>query len=270
MPKWISNPTMRVAQTSKSCVGEWLYAIGKTEYFQPRMRGESIRSWLNVILEHSLLGNIIDVVMIMLSLLLVLTFIVHNWEELQDIDPPWMKVLEIGTGVIFTVDYITRFYAAVERFQYVIGFFSIVDLLTVAPVWIELALSEAGVDSGSARTYLRPIRVLRALRVLRAYRILNFLKSEFDKQLFLTLLMLVSIILCSAGIVQAIELCEPPLLDTNGTIIVDYDPTNCKDFNHPEPCCQSLSFYTLIYFIIVTITTVGKTFAFPKYMPLER
>jgi hypothetical protein len=197
----------------------------------------------------------------------VLTFVAHNWEELQDEDPTWMKVLEYVTGVIFTVDYITRFYAAPDRLQYTIGFFSVIDLLTVAPVWIELGLSEAGVDAGNARTYLRPIRVLRALRVLRAYRILNFLDTEFEKQLFLTLLMLISIILCSAGIVQAIELCDPPLAYANATLITitdDYVATSCKDPAHEDPCCQSMPFYTLIYFIIVTITTVGYGDFSPK------
>jgi hypothetical protein len=191
--------------------------------------------------------------MIVLSLLLVATFVAHNWEALQDTDPFWMKVMEYVTGVIFTVDYITRFYAASDRFKYTIGFFSIVDLLTVAPVWIELIMSEAGISAGGARTILRPIRVLRALRVLRAYRILNFLDTELEKQTFLTLLMLISIILCSAGIVQAIELCNP----VDDTIDM-YEPT-CKDpeLFEGDACCQDLPFYTLIYFVVVTITTVG-------------
>eukprot|EP00935_MAST-01C_sp_MAST-1C-sp1_P000707 g707.t1 len=142
-----------------------------------------------------------------------------------------------------------------------------VDLVTVLPVWIELGMSSTGQSSDSGtRAILRPVRVLRVLRVLRAYRILNFLKTEFSKQAFLVSLAAGSLILCTSGMMQAFELCNS--LDdilVNGSVPEDYELT-CKDPGYPDPCCQNLPFYTLLYFSVVTFTTVGYGDFSPKAM----
>jgi voltage-gated potassium channel len=202
------------------------------------MRGESYQLWIQRNLDNSLFGQILDLVMITISLMLVGMFIQHNWYGMADDDPPWMALVEIVTGAIFTLDYFVRMYAADDTFAYVFGPFSIIDILTVAPVWLQIILENTMSGSNdSHKKFLRPIRVLRALRVLRAYRILNFLKTELQKQSFIIALILISLVLCSSGIVQAVEYCQPDQEDGDG--------------------CQNLAFYTVIYFILVTITTVG-------------
>lgn len=81
--------------------------------------------------------------------------------------------------------------------------------------------------------FLRPIRVLRALRILRAYRILSFTKSAVQRQLFMVLLTVVSVIVCTTGMIQALEYNDDPR----------------------TPNGQSLPFLEAMYFIVVTITT---------------
>jgi hypothetical protein len=276
-----------------------LHRLWKLEYVQPQLKGESLRSWLGKNLDYALAGQLLDVVMIILSLMLVAIFVWHNWCGLQEADYAWMNVLEYTTGTIFTIDYCVRFYAAEDRIAYTLGPFSIIDILTVLPVWLELVFEALNLPLSGSRKILRPIRVLRALRVLRAYRILNFLGDEVTRKTFIVGLIAVSLILCSSGIFQALEYCEPQL----DAFLVDRTTANNDMFNWedgilrdrygssksdcdsgrsvcqweateklmPGQCpeimqldagdghgpCQTLTFYDAMYFVIVTITTVG-------------
>ena len=61
--------------------------------------------------------------------------------------------------------------------------------------------------------FLRPLRVLRALRILRAYRMLNLAGSQLQRQGFVLFLTVVSLIICTTGILQAMEYCDPKYHD---------------------------------------------------------
>ena len=92
--------------------------------------------------------------------------------------------------------------------------------------------ASAGIGQVEAQ-FLRPIRVLRALRILRAYRILSFTTDAVQRQVFMVLLTVVSVIVCTTGVVQALEYNEDPR----------------------DPHGQNLPFLDAMYFIVVTITT---------------
>lgn len=78
--------------------------------------------------------------------------------------PHWavtvLHVTEIGTVLIFTVEYVLRILAAEDRLKFIFSFYGLVDLLSIAPFFL------AGLDV----RYLRSLRVLRVLRVLKLQR----------------------------------------------------------------------------------------------------
>ena len=169
---------------------------------------------------------------------------------------------ELVFTLFFMVDYLMHFYAAESRLAFLTSFFALIDLVTIVPVRVASRACGCGtpLTAGSLRCPLMqvlfrwgvslssgtslsevqtvwrgPVRVLRALRILRAYRILSFSRSAVQRQLFMVLLTVVSVIVCTTGIMQALE----------------------YDHGHEGHVGQSLSFLDAMYFIIVTITTGG-------------
>lgn len=213
-----------------------------------QLRGESFRSWMNATLENSTMGQIVDGIQITLSLLLVGLSIWLNWDgPFTAAEPSWMETTELTFSIVFTVEYAARLYAAENRCAYVVSFFALVDLVTVLPVYATLAIvgNANGAEDDISRVrsqFLRPIRVLRALRILRAYRLLAFSTSAIQRQMSVVALTVVSLVVCTTGIIQALEYSDDPD-DADG---------------------QTLPFLDAMYYIIVTITTVGYGDISPK------
>ena len=215
--------------------------------------------------KQSLFGQLLDIVIIFLSLIQVVIFIVINlegpgkgpinWVEpysryperanwgdpYLEQEPTWVRQVEIGFGFFFTVEYLIRLSVARDRTRHFFSIFPLVDLVTVLPIWIEIIILQLDLSkrSDSLATTFRPIRVLRALRIFRAYRLLQFSKSRLQRQVFLLVFSAISIIICVAGIFQTLEAC-----------LVTED-----QFLTGE--CQDLGFIDAIYFIVSSITTVG-------------
>lgn len=203
-----------------------------------------------MVLESSRLSTYIDALQIILSLLLVGFAVWFSWDgpETEE-EPQWMTTTELIFTFLFTIDYFAHFYAAEDRCAFVTSFFAIIDAITILPVYLQWYINASTQDNPGFNQvdqlqsqFLGPLRVLRALRILRAYRILSFTKSAVQRQLFLVLLTVVSVIVCTTGIIQALEF--------------NADPRS--------PTGQSLRFLEAMYFIVVTITTVGFGDVAPK------
>ena len=165
-------------------------ALRRSQWFQfrklllPMMRGESVRDYMERNLDQSLVGQVYDVFIIMLSLFQVLVFVWFNRfgpgknaDGSDFVEPLWSEYIEIIFGVIFSFDYILRFYVARSRVNYVSSAFAIVDLLTVLPVWITVCLNlamsgsiftpQGGSLSNQAAQQMEQTAILRPIRVLR-------------------------------------------------------------------------------------------------------
>lgn len=79
--------------------------------------------------------------------------------------------MDVVLTIFFTIDYIMRWVAAHNRISYPFQLFPIIDLVTVVPVYIEVARG-AG-DDAQDLLFLRFVRVLRIARILRAFKIMN-------------------------------------------------------------------------------------------------
>ncbi|KAF0714656.1 hypothetical protein AaE_011521, partial [Aphanomyces astaci] len=92
-----------------------------------------------------------------------------------------------------------------------------------------------GKDDSDFKKQANALKTLRGLRFLRSFRLLVFAKTAKGRQAGILFLTVMSIIFCSAGIIQAIEACN-----------------NVGDYK-----CQDLEIYNAAYFVVITISTLG-------------
>lgn len=98
--------------------------------------------------------------------LIVLSLITFSVETIPSLGDSVVRVLrwtEIVIVVIFTVEYVARVWLATQKTRYVLSFFGIVDLLSIVPFYLGLAVD---------------LRSMRILRFFRLFRALKFLRGE--------------------------------------------------------------------------------------------
>ncbi|KAF0682621.1 Aste57867_25258 [Aphanomyces stellatus] len=224
--------------TMKSRVLVWLDKL-KMIFIRPRMRGESFRKWVSRNMDHSPLATLIDVFQVVLGITVTAIYFHANWKHFQAVaESPTIQNIQIVIGIFFTLDYIVRFFAADSREMFVLSSDSFIDLATILPQWMEMAIS----DESGFKNQANALKTLRALRFLRAFRLLVFAKTAKGKQACVLFLTVMSIIICTAGIFQALEQCPSPTA------------TNC----------QTLEIYNACYLVVITIATVGYGDLAPK------
>lgn len=73
-----------------------------------------------------------------------------------------MGTVELVCTVLFTLDYLARWYAAEHRGAYIFSFYALIDVVTILPVYAQ-SIIEAAPSVGSigdeTEQFLRPIRV---------------------------------------------------------------------------------------------------------------
>ena len=79
-----------------------------------------------------------------------------------------LRRLDIFIASIFSIDYLTRFYASPKRGKFVINIFNIFDLIAILPTFV------AGIDGFQV---MRGARVIRALRVFRLIKIIGLVRT---------------------------------------------------------------------------------------------
>lgn len=96
--------------------------------------------------------------------LIVLSLIAFALETLPNLPEKYrefLRIFEIGTVLIFTVEYVFRFWFSRSRLSYLLSFFGIIDLVAILPFYIL-----SGVDLRSVRAFslLRLFRLLKLAR----------------------------------------------------------------------------------------------------------
>src|SRR3989344_5443499 len=85
------------------------------------------------------------------------------------------RYLEYAIGMIFMMEYFTYIYITEKKRSYIFSFYGIIDLLSIAPTFLNLMNLEF------LRT-LRIIRLLRLFRLLKLVRILEFIQNRYEKE----------------------------------------------------------------------------------------
>ncbi|KAE9038279.1 hypothetical protein PR003_g5987 [Phytophthora rubi] len=208
-------------------------------YLVKRFEGEPLREWVERNLESSLAGNIFNATTTVLSTFQALFHISLNWTGLRIGFDPWMQELDFCLNLVFTLEYALHVYAAFDRLEYILGFLPMVEFAVVLPSWFDLITAYTP-SITSASTLPQISRMLRPLRFIRIFRLVQFAKSSLQQQASAAMLTIVSIVFATAGVVQATEAC---------LAVCDDEPRVCK--------CRDLSFPNLLYFVVVSISTLG-------------
>ncbi|POP47259.1 transporter [Superficieibacter electus] len=140
--------------------------------------------------------------------------------------------LEAGFTFLFTLEYCLRVFSWPKPAKYVFGFWGIVDLVTILPLYVILLWPEIGLEYVFAWRALRVIRVLRILKLLRLMPALNGLWAAMVNsrhQLILFYSFIAIIMVIAGALMYGIE----------------------------GPANGFTTLSTAVYWAIVTVTTVG-------------
>ncbi|BES88243.1 Calcium-activated BK potassium channel alpha subunit [Nesidiocoris tenuis] len=178
-------------------------------------------------------GRILVVLVFILSIAsLIIYFIDASSEEVEKCQK-WSdnvtQQIDLAFNIFFMVYFFIRFIAASDKLWFMLEMYSFVDYFTIPPSFVSIYLDRTWIG-------LRFLRALRLMTVPDILQYLNILKTSSSIRLAQLVSIFISVWLTAAGIIH--------LLENSG------DP---MDFANP----QQLSYWTCVYFLIVTMSTVG-------------
>ncbi|XP_039278330.1 calcium-activated potassium channel slowpoke isoform X9 [Nilaparvata lugens] len=178
-------------------------------------------------------GRILVVLVFILSIAsLIIYFIDASSEEVERCQK-WSnnvtQQIDLAFNVFFMVYFFIRFIAASDKLWFMLEMYSFVDYFTIPPSFVSIYLDRTWIG-------LRFLRALRLMTVPDILQYLNILKTSSSIRLAQLVSIFISVWLTAAGIIH--------LLENSG------DP---MEFSNP----QQLSYWTCVYFLIVTMSTVG-------------
>ncbi|XP_050429921.1 calcium-activated potassium channel slowpoke isoform X2 [Adelges cooleyi] len=178
-------------------------------------------------------GRILVVLVFILSIAsLIIYFIDASNEEVERCQK-WShnvtQQVDLAFNIFFMVYYFIRFIAASDKLWFMLEMYSFVDYFTIPPSFLSIYLGRTWIG-------LRFLRALRLMTVPDILQYLNILKTSSSIRLAQLVSIFISVWLTAAGIIH--------LLENSG------DPFEFKNQ-------QRLSYWTCVYFLIVTMSTVG-------------
>jgi Ion transport protein len=148
----------------------------------------------------SYFGTVWDINQIMLALLACAMYVaelsVHDYDSLVV-----YSITEIVITQFFLVDFLFNWFVSHSSASFFTEPLVIVDIITIAPVYIGLFV---GNSKNANLSIFRFIRILRLVRILRAFRVLRGL-SGIQKQMITLVLTLLSLIFLASGVIQLFE-----------------------------------------------------------------
>jgi len=139
-----------------------------------------------------------------------------------------LATVELWLSGFFILDFVFRVYISRPAWRYVLSMAGIIDILTIVPV----VLGATDVDVGDL-SFLSLARVLRILRIVRVHRTFAYVESEVTRSLLKLGLSVMSLVFVAAGVFHAVE-----------NILVYRNS-------------GELDYFTAVYFIVVSVSTVG-------------
>lgn len=186
----------------------------------PTLREKVAQSFENV---NTSVGVAINLAILALTILSLVIFVIQTYP----ISPTARSILndlDFAVLILFTIEYILRFWSARSRVKFFFDFFAIIDLISILPLFL------GGID-------VRFFRIFRWFRLLKLIRLTNsdlfaFKFKVKDQVIFIRIyLVLFSTVFIYSGLIYQIE-----------------HPNNPELFDN---------FFDALYYSIVTMTTVG-------------
>lgn len=142
---------------------------------EPRQMGFRSALQFYLIDCSTLPGKLIDILIIVLNLAVCAILVVETY-PVSAAFRDFMWRVEIGIVGIFIVEYAARLYGARNRLKQMVDIYSVIDLVTILPTIILVAVS---IDGGQA-----DIGAVGVVRGLRIFRILRFFRFTADPDFF--------------------------------------------------------------------------------------
>nr|WP_313974026.1 ion transporter [uncultured Psychrobacter sp.] len=223
-----------------------------------------LRNRIHIIIEgtDTRLGKLFDIVLLMAILASVAVLMLDSVLYMRLQYGTLFRYAEWFFTILFTIEYILRWFSAPNRFRYAFSFFGIVDLLSVLPSYLSLVFG--GVQ------YLLVIRILRILRVFRVLKLNTYmqqagflasaLKTSQQKitVFFLSLVLLVTIFGSVAYVVEGPENGFTSIPISIYWAVVTVTTTGYGDMSPKTPIGQAIASMVMItgYAIIAVPTGI--------------
>lgn len=169
--------------------------------------------------------------------LILISIITFSIETIPDLEPQTkaiLRIIEITSVLVFTVEYILRIYVADSKPKFIFSVFGIIDFLAILPFYLSF-----GID----------LRSLRALRFLRIFRILKLARYNKAIRHF-------------TGAIKIVK--EEILLFLFITFILIYfSAVGIYYFENQAQPEHFSSVFESLWWSIITLTTVGYGDVYP-------
>ncbi|XP_069970350.1 calcium-activated potassium channel slowpoke isoform X4 [Penaeus vannamei] len=178
-------------------------------------------------------GRILVVLVFILSIASLVIYFIDASKDGVEHCQPWSanttQQIDLAFNIFFMVYFFIRFIAASDKLWFMLEMYSFVDYFTIPPSFVSIYLNRTWIG-------LRFLRALRLMSVPDILQYLNVLKTSSSIRLAQLCSIFIAVWLTGAGIIHLLENSGDPLEFTNA---------------HP------LSYWTCVYFLIVTMSTVG-------------
>ena len=114
---------------------------------------------------ESRVGYLFDLFIQILIVLSLLAFSFETIPNISDTTIGYLRIFEIISIIIFTLEYALRIYVADKKTGYIFSFYGFIDLIAILPFYLSGAID------------LRSLRAVRLLRVLRLFKLFRFNES---------------------------------------------------------------------------------------------
>ena len=212
---------------------------------------EEFRIRAKKFMTFSLFGRMYENLLIVTAVFSTCEFIATTYtyditEEMSNI----FQLVEIALAVIFSWDWLLCFLLADSKLSHLTSFYSMIDLLTVIPIWItqDYPCMDYNHIESSADAMIYILCAITSTRILRSLRIrrkLLRIEDEVSQVLADIALNIVVFMLFFAALMQFLEKTEA----------ADVSDLSKRD---------SEGFHSWVYYVMVTMTTVGYGDISPK------
>ncbi|GMF59400.1 unnamed protein product [Phytophthora fragariaefolia] len=184
-----------------------------------------LRTRVRMKLKLSKFGTVWDVFQTFFALLVSAAYVIQTYESHEGQVPAF----DTTSLVVFASDYFLNLYCCENRWRFIFSINGVLDALTIFPALVDQI---GGAGYGTSLPFFRFARVMRMLRLIRVVRVAGSQTvSAVQKQLYTIVLLTTCLVFVAAGVFHAVE-------STEGA--------------QPD-----LTFGEALYFIVVTIATVG-------------
>lgn len=174
---------------------------------------------------------------IFIQFLIFLSLISFTIETLPDLDTRTiyiLKILEIITVIVFSLEYLLRIWVSERRLRFIFSFYGLIDLFAILPFYLATSVD------------LRSIRIFRVFRMFRTLKLLRYSKAiKLFRQVF-------------------IDIKEELLVFFLASVIVLY--VSAVGIYYFENAAQPEAFKSVfhsLWWAVATLTTVGYGDIFP-------